>query len=45
MVKLFNRGVSIINENLKNVFEVRELNEKSTIRNFLIVQSEITRNY
>ncbi|ACV28389.1 Virulence protein [Anaerococcus prevotii] len=44
MATLHNVSVSTINEHLKNIFEDKELQEKATIRNFLIVQKEGNRN-
>ncbi|MCW6678297.1 virulence RhuM family protein [Anaerococcus sp. NML200574] len=44
MATLYNVSVSTINEHLKNIFEDKELQEKATIRNFLIVQKEGNRN-
>ncbi|MEA2056362.1 MAG: virulence RhuM family protein [Patescibacteria group bacterium] len=40
MARLFQKSVSTINEHIKNIFEEGELEEKSTIRNFRIVQKE-----
>jgi len=44
MAKLFDVITPTINEHLKNIFQSRELSEKSTFRNFLIVQKEGNRN-
>jgi hypothetical protein len=43
MAELFGVDVRTINEHLKNIFKTNELEEKSTIRNFRIVQQEGTR--
>jgi death-on-curing family protein len=40
MAELFNKGIATINEHIKNIYKERELKEKSTIRNFRIVQKE-----
>jgi len=40
MTLLFEKGVPTINEHIKNVYKEGELEEKSTIRNFRIVQNE-----
>ncbi len=40
MAELFDVTPPTINEHLKNIFQTGELSEKSTIRNFLIVQKE-----
>lgn len=40
MAELFDVTTATINEHLKNIFQTGELNEMSTIRNFLIVQKE-----
>lgn len=40
MAELFDVTPPTINEHLKNIFQTGELSEKSTIRNFLIVQNE-----
>ncbi|KUK71791.1 virulence RhuM family protein [Methanobacterium sp. 42_16] len=40
MAELFDVTAPTINEHLKNIFQTGELNEMSTIRNFLIVQKE-----
>ena len=40
MAELFDVTTPTINEHLKNIFQTGELNEMSTIRNFLIVQKE-----
>jgi hypothetical protein len=40
MAKLFAVDVRTVNEHLKNIFKSDELEEKSTIRNFRIVQTE-----
>lgn len=40
MSRLFQKDVRTINEHIKNVFKEGELEEKSTIRNFRIVQKE-----
>ena len=44
MAQLFDVDVRTINEHLLNIFEIIELNESSTIRNFRIVQKEGKRN-
>ncbi|MBI5002007.1 virulence RhuM family protein [Candidatus Woesearchaeota archaeon] len=44
MAKLFDVTVPTINEHLKNIYESKELNEKSTIRKFRIVQNEANRS-
>lgn len=40
MAKLFGKNIMTINEHIQNVYKERELERKSTIRNFLIVQKE-----
>lgn len=40
MAKLFDVSVPTVNEHLKNIFDSGELRENSTIRKFLIVQTE-----
>jgi len=40
IVVLFDKGAPTINEHIKNIYREGELNEKSTIRNFRIVQIE-----
>jgi len=40
MALLFNKGISTINEHIKNIYKEGELEEKSTIRKFRIVQNE-----
>lgn len=40
MASLFNKGMSTINEHIKNIFKEGELNEKSVIRNFRITASD-----
>jgi len=40
MALLFDKGVPTINEHIKNIFKEGELEEKSTIRKFRIVQNE-----
>ena len=40
MALLYDKGVSTINEHIKNVYKEGELEEKSTIRKFRIVQNE-----
>jgi hypothetical protein len=40
MAELFDVTAPTINEHLKNIFQTGDLNEMSTIRNFLIVQKE-----
>ena len=44
IAKLFDVKIQTINEHLKNIFEAQELNEKATIRNFLTVQKEGSRD-
>ncbi len=48
LAELFQKDVRTINEHIKNVFEEKELEVESTIRNFRIVQKEgnreVTRN-
>ena len=44
IAKLFDVKIPTINEHLKNIFETQELNEKATIRNFLTVQKEGSRD-
>ena len=41
---LYDVSVATINEHLKNIFDDMELQEEATIRNFLIVQKEGSRN-
>jgi len=43
MAELFDVHVATINEHLKKIYETDELNKSSTIRNFLIVQNEGSR--
>ena len=40
IAELFNKGVPAINEHIKNIYKEGELDKKSTIRNFRIVQIE-----
>ena len=40
IARLFDVKIPTINEHLKNIYASRELEEKATIRNFLIVQKE-----
>jgi len=40
MALLYDKGVFTINEHIKNVYKEGELEEKSTIRKFRIVQNE-----
>ena len=40
MAQLFDVTLSTINHHLKNIYETKELSQKATIRNFLIVQKE-----
>ncbi len=40
----FNVSVPTINEHFKNIYQTKELDKNSTIRNFLIVQKEGNRN-
>jgi len=40
MALLYDKGVSTINEHIKNIYKEGELEEKSTIRKFRIVQNE-----
>ena len=44
MATLYDVSVSTINEHLKNIFDDMELQEEATIRNYLIVQKEGSRN-
>ena len=44
MATLYDVSVATINEHLKNIFDDMELQEEATIRNFLIVQKEGSRN-
>ena len=44
MANLFDVTVPTINEHLKNIYRSKELNEKSTIRKFRIVQNESNRS-
>ena len=44
MATLYDVSVATINEHLKNIFDDMELQEKATLRNFLIVQKEGNRN-
>ena len=41
MAKLFEVSIPTINEHLKNIYQAKELEEKSTIRKFLIIQKEV----
>ena len=43
MAELFDVSIPTINEHLKNIYESKELDKESTIRNFRIVQTEGTR--
>jgi Virulence protein RhuM family len=43
MAELFGVEIPTINYHLKEIFKTNELDEKATIRNFLIVQKEGTR--
>lgn len=43
MAELFGVNIATINEHLKNIYSSKELDEKATIRNFLIVQNEGSR--
>jgi hypothetical protein len=43
MAELFGVSVSTINEHLKNIFAIRELEQRASIRNFRIVQTEGSR--
>jgi hypothetical protein len=43
MAELFDVTIPTINEHLKNIYESKELDTETTIRNFLIVQKEGTR--
>ncbi len=40
MALLFDKGIPTINEHIKNIYKEGELEEKSTIRKFRIVQEE-----
>lgn len=40
IAKLFDVNIATINEHLKNIYNTKELDNNSTIRNFLIVQKE-----
>ncbi|MBQ7307142.1 MAG: virulence RhuM family protein, partial [Clostridia bacterium] len=40
MAELFDVSIPTINEHLKNIYESKELDKESTIRNFRIVQTE-----
>lgn len=40
LAQLFDVTLSTINHHLKNIYETKELSQKATIRNFLIVQKE-----
>jgi hypothetical protein len=44
IAKLFEVHIATINEHLKNIYEHHELNKKATVRNFLIVQKEGSRD-
>lgn len=44
MAKLFDIKIPTINEHLKNIYQTDELDEKATIRKFLIVQKEGNRS-
>jgi prophage maintenance system killer protein/prophage antirepressor-like protein len=44
IAELFSVDVRTINEHLKNIYDISELSEDSTIRNFRIVQKEGSRN-
>ncbi|TWT16422.1 virulence RhuM family protein [Streptococcus sp. sy010] len=43
MARLFDVGLSTINEHLKNIYDTNELSEKATLRKFRNVQQEGTR--
>ena len=43
MAELFEVSIPTINEHIKNIYESKELDKESTIRNFRIVQTEGTR--
>ncbi|MEW5897197.1 MAG: hypothetical protein AB1668_05865 [Nanoarchaeota archaeon] len=43
MAKLFQVSIPTVNEHLRNIYFTKELDEKSTIRKFLIVQTEANR--
>ena len=43
IAELFGVNIATINEHLKNIYSSQELDEESTIRNFLIVQNEGSR--
>jgi len=40
MAELFDVSIPTINEHLKNIFETRELDEKSVVRNFRITAAD-----
>lgn len=48
LATLYNVSISAINQHVKKIFSDKELDEKTTIKNFLIVQKEgnreVTRN-
>ncbi len=44
MAKLFEVAIPTINEHLNNIYQSEELDEKATIRKFLIVQKEGSRD-
>lgn len=44
LATLYDISIATINEHIKNIFQDNELQEKATIRNFLIVQKEGNRN-
>ena len=44
IAEAFNVSIPTINEHFKNIYQTKELNKNSTIRNFLIVQKEGNRN-
>ena len=43
MAELFQVTVPTINEHIKNIFDEGELTSQATVRKFLIVQNEVTR--
>jgi hypothetical protein len=45
LVKLFDTTKNNISLHMKNIFESGELEENSTVKNFLIVQKECSQNH
>jgi hypothetical protein len=39
MATLFDKNIMTVNEHIRNIYKENELDEKATVRKFLIVQS------